>query len=575
MYILGLSSYAHEASCALIKDGIVKWVLEEERFNREKHTWRYPKNAIEICLNQEGISIEDIDHITFFWSPWREVSGNILHFLRYFPKTINLLFAPSSGADMTFFSRIGLKSNIGRCIQQHFNTVKPVKVHFIEHHLAHAASAFFVSRFDEAAILTIDGRGESTCSMLSIGNKNKIKKLQEIKLPHSLGHLYAAITHYLGFRPFFDEWKVMGMSAYGTDKYCRMFEDILHFDKNGIYRLNLKYFKFHSHGQNQWLSDYFFEKFGPARDKDSPYNQRYFDIAYALQKTVEEAGLRLAQRLKNITGVSNLCMAGGVVLNCLMNKRIVEDSGFENFFIQPIANDAGTSLGSGLYYYHHILGKDRNFIFDSVYLGPEYSDEEIESILRKVGLKYKKVNDIAKETAVYIAEGKIVGWFQGRMEAGPRALGNRSIVVDPRDVKMKDRLNLRVKKREFFRPFAPSVLEEKVDEYFIMPKAQSSPYMILIGDVRRDKQTVIPAVTHADGTARVHTVSKKINPKFWQLISEFERLTGVPVLLNTSFNENEPIVCTPSDAINCFMRTDFDVLAIGDFLVEKEKDKYK
>ena len=569
MYILGLSSYSHEASCSLIKDGQIKFVIEEERLNREKHTWKYPSNAIAQCLALEGITIKDIDHITFFWVPNRELVGNLAHFLEYFPQSLNLLKGSSGGGELSFFNRVRLMNNIAQRIGEQFNLKSAPRVHFIEHHLAHAASAFFVSSFNEAAILTIDGRGESTSTMMAVGHNNQIKKLLEIKVPHSLGHLYAAITDYLGFKPFFDEWKVMGMSAYGKDTYGADFTKIIELLSDGSYRLNLDYISFHTHGANRWLSDIFLKTFGPKHTKGQPHTQHHYDIAYALQKTIEKAGVHLANGIYERTKLDNLCMTGGVVLNCLMNKKIVEQTPFKNFFFQPIANDAGTSLGSALYYYHQILNQPRKHIFDSVYLGMEYDNKEIEKVLKAKEVKYTFSENIARETAQYIAQGKIVGWFQDRMEAGPRALGHRSIVVDPTDSKMKDKLNARVKRREMFRPFAPSVLEEKAQEYFIMPKGQKSPYMILIADVLEDKKKILPAVTHNDGTARVHTVNKKVSPKYWELISEFEKIKGVPVLLNTSFNENEPIVCTPENAVDCFLRTEFDILAIGNFLVTK------
>ncbi|MDP2652785.1 MAG: carbamoyltransferase C-terminal domain-containing protein [Candidatus Omnitrophota bacterium] len=571
MYILGISSYSHESSCALIKDGQIRVMLEEERFNREKHTWKYPRNAIEQCLLMEGISIREIDHFTFFWVPMREIWGNMDHVARFFPASLRLLTATSGGDELSFKERVLAMHNIGRELQRHFGLERPPKVRFVEHHLCHAASAFFVSPYEEAAILTLDGRGESTSTMMSVGQGTKIEKLKEIKVPHSLGHFYAAITDHLGFRPFHDEWKVMGMSAYGKDTYVRDFEDMIRFTDDGGYRLNLRYFQFHTHGQRKWMSDAFLRKFGPKRAEKAEYEQRHFDIAFALQAVIEKTGVSLARHLRAITGLPNLCMTGGVVLNCLMNKRVVEQSGFENYFFQPVANDAGTSLGSALYQYHHVLGNPRAFEFESVYWGVGFENKDIEPALQAKGLRYRKSDNIARDTARQIADGKIVGWFQGRMESGPRALGNRSITVSPLDAGMKDRLNERVKKREFFRPFAPSVLEEKAGEYFVMPKGQSSPYMILIGDVREDKKSVIPAVTHADGTARVHTVSKGSNPRYWELITEFEKITGVPVLVNTSFNENEPIVCTPEHAVNCFLRTDFDALAIGDYLVLKEE----
>lgn len=569
MYILGLSSYSHESSCALLKDGKLCSIGEEERFNREKHTSKFPKNAIQYCLDQEGITLDDIDAFTFFWVPVREVFGNISHVLRYFPQSLNLLSAPSGGEEMSFFTRVKAMQTVGADIRKHFNLSYTPKVHFIEHHLCHAASTYHVSEFKDAAILTIDGRGESTSTMMSRGDGLDIKKLVEIKVPHSLGHLYASITDYLGFKPFFDEWKVMGMSAYGKDTYCEQFEKLYTLRPDGTYRLNLEYFQFHTHGQSQWLSEKFYKEFGPKRANSEDYEQHHRDIAFALQRIVEKIGVHLANHLHKITGSKNLCMTGGVVLNCLMNKEILDKTPFEKFFIQPIANDAGTSFGSALYHYHSVLRNPRQFKFNSVYWGPSYENETIEPVLKEKKVKFVKSENIARDTAKRIAEGKIVGWFQGRMECGPRALGNRSITVDPTRPEMKDRLNARVKRREGFRPFAPSILEEHVNEYFDLPKKQASPYMILIGDVKAEKQSEIPAVTHADNTARVHTVNKDVNPKYWALIQEFKAISGTPVLLNTSFNENEPIVNTPEEAVNCFLRTEFDVLAIGDYLVEK------
>ncbi len=573
MYILGLNCYAHSASCTLIKDGQIRFSAEEERYNREKYSWKFPQKAIERCLAFEGITIKEINQFTFYWDPRLEILGNGMHFLRYFPQSLQLFKASSSSGGMKFFPRLRAMTNIGKMIQTTFHLDNVPQMTFVEHHLAHAASAFFVSSFDNAAILTMDGRGESTTTLLAVGRQSQIKKLKEIPVPHSLGHLYAAITDYLGFKPFFDEWKVMGMSAYGTDRYVALFEDVIHLQAKGGYRLNLKYFKFHTHGQDAWVSDYFIKKFGPIRYRHrEDYDQRHFDIAYALQRIVEKAGVHVANHLYEITKLPALCMTGGVVLNCLMNKKIIEQTPFREFFFQPIATDAGTSLGSALYLYHQILGQERRETFDSIYLGEEYSNQAIERLLCHRGIHYHHSENIARDTAQSIAQGKIVGWFQGRMEAGPRALGNRSIVADPTDPTMKDRLNARVKRREYFRPFAPSVLEERVFEYFDMPKGQLSPYMILVGDVKEEKKSVIPAVTHADGTARVQTVSQTANPRYWQLIHEFEKIKGVPVVLNTSFNENEPIVCTPEDALNCFLRTDFDIFAIGDYIILKNEN---
>jgi carbamoyltransferase len=569
MNILGLSGYAHDASAALLVDGKLVSMVEEERLNREKHTWKFPKNAISSCLKEAKLNIEDIDYFTFFWMPSKELTGNLIHFVKYFPDSVNLLKATSDSQALKFTTRLKSMYNLGQTIKNEFNLSYVPDIQFVEHHLAHAASAFFVSPYEDAAILTMDGRGESTTTLLATGHKNKIKKIKEIKVPHSLGHVYAAITDYLGFRPFSDEWKVMGMSAYGKNIYAKEFNDMIHLLDDGTFRLNLKYFKFHTHGQNQWVSDLFIEKLGPKRNYKDSYDQRHYDIACSFQKVIENAGVHVAKHLYEITKLPNLCMTGGVVLNCLMNKRIVEETPFKEFFFQPIANDAGASLGSSLYFNHQILDKPRNFVFDTVFFGPEFSAEKIEDVLIKAEVEYRRCDNIAKETAPYVAQGKVVGWFQGRMEAGPRALGNRSIIASPVDSSMKDKINKCIKKREHFRPFAPAVLEEKVSEYFKMPKDQLSPYMIMIGDVREDKKDVIPAITHADGTARPQTISRKNNPRYWDLISEFEKLTGVAVIVNTSFNENEPIVCTPQEAVDCFLRTELDVLAIGDFLVEK------
>lgn len=567
MYILGLSCFAHDAAAALIKDGEPVAVVQEERLSRVKHTWRFPEASIRQCLAMAGIAMRDVDAVAYFWKPWRELIGNAAFVARNLPASLNLLRGASGADELTLASRIWAMARLGRRVARAFGASPPVR--YVEHHLCHAASAFDVSGFDEAAILTIDGRGESSCTLLAQGDGNGIVKLVEHPVPHSIGHLYTAVTSFLGHKPFFDEWKVMGMSAYGKGTYEQAFSDLVHIGPDGGYRLNLDYFDFPTHGQNRWVSREFVERFGPPRAPGSDYDQRHFDLAFALQRLTEGLGLHLAGHLHRLTGSPNLCLAGGVALNVLMNMRIVEEGPFRRVFIQPIATDAGTALGAALHLYHQQMGRPRDYVMEHVYLGPEYDDAEIEAALSGRGLRWRKTPDICAETAAHIAGGKIVGWFQGRMEAGPRALGNRSITVDPRDAAMKDRLNLRVKKREFFRPFAPSVLEERCQDFFEMPGGATSPYMILAGRTKAGKEGVIPAVTHADGTARVHTVSQKTNPRYWQLIREFEKITGVPVILNTSFNENEPIVCTPVHAVECFLRTDFDVLAIGDYLAIK------
>jgi carbamoyltransferase len=359
------------------------------------------------------------------------------------------------------------------------------------------------------------------------------------------------------------------MSAYGTARFREAFDALIELRPGG-FRLDRDFISYHTHGSSRWLSSAFVSRFGKPRQPGEPYEQRHFDVAYALQRTIEKAGVHLAQELYRLTKLPRLCLTGGVALNCLMNAKIIEEAPFKEVFIQPIANDAGTSLGSALYYYHAVLGRPREVTFDRVDYGPGYTDEAMRSALERHGLKYRCATDIAAEVAALLAGGRIVGWFQGRMECGPRALGNRTLAADPTNPLMKDRLNRSVKHREHFRPFAPSVLEEEVDDYFVMPKHQLSPYMIVTGRVRPERHVEIPAVVHVDGTARVHTVSRHINPRFWRVIAEFKKLKGVPIILNTSFNENEPIVCSPDDAVNCFLRTDFDALALGDYLVVKD-----
>lgn len=568
MVILGLSAYAHEASACVLRDGIPVALVEEERVNRQKHTWCFPEGAIIEVLRIAGASVEDIDIVTFFFRPWNELKGNLRHFVLNLPRSARLLSQRNGRDDLPFFERFRSMTGLRRHLRETFPGIRPsVTVQYIEHHLAHAASCFHISPFDRAAILTVDGRGEDVTALAAVGEGNRIEKRREWLVPHSLGHLYAAVTDFLGFKPFFDEWKVMGLSAYGTERRCGAFKEIVACTSDGGFSVDLDYFRFQTDGRDNWTSRKFQDSFGAPRLPHEDLDQRHCDIACALQRRIEEVGVHMATHLRAQTRLNSLVMAGGVVLNCLMNRKIVEDSGFKNFFFQPVANDAGTSMGSALYYHHAVLDRPRTFTFQSSYLGPEYTDVEIEAVLKASSVRYERSPNIAARCAALIAEGMVVGWFQGRMECGPRALGNRSIVADPRRADMKDILNARVKKREWFRPFAPAVLAEKAGAYFRLPA--DSPYMILVGDVLDEMKDRIPAVTHKDGTARVQTVHRSTNPLFWELISEFEAITGIGVVLNTSFNENEPIVMTPSHAIDCFLRTEFDALGIGNFLVRK------
>ena len=569
MYILGLTAYSHDSSSCLIEDGKVIFQADEERFDRVKHSAAFPINAINACLNFRNLTIEDIDKITFFWQPNKEIIFNVIHLLKYLPKSINLIFSKSGASEYNAIKRIILKKTIAKTIEKKFKSQKKFNIDFVSHHICHASSVFFVSPYEESAILTIDGRGESASTMFAHGKNNQIDIIKEFKIPNSIGHLYASITDYLGFKPFFDEWKVMGMSAYGTDKYVNYFKDLVKIDIYGQYNLNLKYFNFHTHGSKKWLSKKFYKKFGPKKNYTDKYLQRHYDIAYALQKLVENLGVNLANRLYDLTKSPNLCMTGGVILNCLMNSEIIAKTKFKNVFIQPIANDPGAGIGSALYYYYSKLKKHRNYQFHDIYLGTKYSDNEIIDCLNANHLSYIKTDPSFNSVAKLLAKGKIIGWFQGRMESGPRSLGNRSILANPNFPNMKELLNKKIKKREFFRPFAPSVLYEDLHEYFLLPKKVASPHMILSGIVKKNKRNLIPAITHEDYTARIQSVTKEENLLFWKLINEFKKITGISVLLNTSFNENEPIVNTPQQAIDCFLRNEMDFLVLSNYIVKK------
>ena len=566
MLILGIFAYQHDASACLVEDGQLLSFVEEERLNREKHSSAFPELSIKYLLENHNKKIEEVDYITISWKPRLEILNNFYNVLKNFPKSLNLIKAGATQNEISLISRLKKQLYLKNEFKKFgFDLDSKTKIIEIEHHLGHAASVFLVSKFEDAAIITWDGRGESTSVLLSKGIRNKIIKLKEIKIPNSIGIFYSAITKYVGFN-LFDEGKTMGLSAYGTDKYLKDFEDIIYVEKNS-FRINQKYFSYMTHGRNKFVSDNFIKKFGEPRKHNEKITQHYMDIAYAAQKKIEEVGLHLVRYIKKLCPSDNLCITGGVALNCIMNQKIVESQLFKNIFVQPIASDAGTSIGGAYYLYNSILNNDRNYIFKDIYLGPSFNESEIEEILKKMKCKYSKSDNIYKDTAKLLANGKIIGWFQDKMEGGPRALGNRSILADPRSENIKDKLNLIVKKRESYRPFAPAVLDEKKKEYFKMN--YSSDYMILSADVIDEKQRIIPAVTHVDGTARVQTVKKEINLKFWNLISEFEKITSVPVILNTSFNENEPIVCHPKEAIECFQRTKLDFLVLQNFILEK------
>lgn len=567
MYILGINCYnAHDSAACIIRDGQLIAFAEEERFNRQKHTNVYPYNAVEYCLNKSNVSRSEKIIVGFYWQPISEIAGNFLHVVKYFPRSLNLLRANEAkkGFANNLFLQLRLPSHIKK-----IHNLKDIEFNYIEHHLAHAASTFFLSGFEDAAILTLDSRGESSSGILAQGKGIRIRRLSQLNaITQSLGNLYATFTDFLGFKVNNDEWKVMGLSAYGGPAYNAAFEKIIRLMPHGRFELDMAYFLYYIYGQKRWYSQKCRELFGEPRELDSPLEKRHEDIAFGLQYVLEKAALHIVAYLRAQVNSDNLCLAGGVALNCLMNAKILEQGGFKNLFIQPAAHDAGCSIGAAYYIYHILLRNKKRFKLEHIYLGPDFSNEEIEKILIAKRLNYRFCGDICGVAAKNISLGRILGWFQGSMEAGPRALGNRSILADPRRKEMKSILNMRVKHRESFRPFAPSVLEERYQEYFELKTV--SPFMLFIAKVREEKRNEIPAVVHVDGTARVQTVSRLANPKFWEVIHNFERITGVPVVLNTSFNENEPIVCTPENAIECFLRTEMDTLCIGDFILEKE-----
>lgn len=562
MYILGIGGYTLDSAAALVKDGNLIAAVEEERFTRRKHESGMPSKSIDCCLKTAGITLKDIDHIGFSYKPWLRLSKRIPYRILKIPKSPFY----SLGYIVDEIYSTGNYLSELRQLKQNKNT----KIHFIEHHIAHAASVFLTSPHEESAILTMDYMGEWTSTLMGKGTGTRIEKIKEIKFPHSLGILYAALTKYLGFQHGNDEYKVMGLASYGTPSYMDVFKDMVRLLPDGEYRINPDYFTyFASAGSREgFMSKKFIDIFGPARIKDSEIEKKHLDIAASLQLILEETALHITNYLYEKTQSKNLCIAGGVGLNCSMNYRLLKDSPFDHVFVQPSAHDAGTALGSAYYIYNTILNNSRNFVINHAYWGPEYSNENIKAELDLDKLEYTHHQDIAKKCAELINEGKIIGWYQGRAEWGPRALGNRSILANATRDDMQDIVNKYVKHREDFRPFAPAVLKESAKDFFEF--GQESPFMLFICNVKPDKRKLIPAVTHTDGTARIQTVDRECNKLYYDVIKNFGDISGIPVVLNTSFNvAGEPIVTTPKEAIRCFFSTGIDCLIMGNYLLEK------
>jgi carbamoyltransferase len=587
--ILGISAFYHDSAAALVRDGEIIAAAQEERFSRKKNDESFPRRAIEYCLKEEACTVGDLDAVVFYEKPILKFTRALETFLAIAPYG----FRSFVEAVPTWLAE---KLNMRKTIRSELNLPKQIPVLFTAHHEAHAASAFFPSPFEDAAILTVDGVGEFATTMIAAGDGNEIKPLKELDFPHSLGLLYSAFTVYCGFRVNSGEYKLMGLAPYGEPKFENVIrERLIDLKEDGSFRLNLEYFDF-LRGRRM-TNEKFNALFGGApRAPEGAFEERHFDVARSIQNVTDEIMLRLARHAREVTGKTRLCMAGGVALNCVANGRIRRERIFDEIWVQPAAGDAGGALGAALAVWHREFAKKgekpqrnrKNDSMNGALLGPGYREAEIQRMLEGYSASYTRLPDeeLLVKTAALLADGKVVGWVQGRMEFGPRALGNRSILGDPRSAQMQRILNLKVKKRESFRPFAPAVLREKLSDYFELDT--DSPYMLLVAPVREKWRTApakkergldkinevrsnIPAVTHVDYSARIQTVAGE-NPRFEALLREFEKLTGCPLLVNTSFNiRGEPIVCTPEDAYRCFLQTEMDYLVIGNFVLERAR----
>lgn len=641
MYILGINAYHGDAAAALIKDGHLVAAAEEERFNRIKHCAGFPSLAIKYCLEEAGIRIQDVEHIGISRDPSAHLHKKILFAAARAAKQaaggrkqrgtvgsqqaaggsgvsaglevvtqnseLRTQHSVDSGRDSQHSAsgngngrgivgqikdRLGnaakvrdLTNDLAKALNARAKEIR-AESHNIEHHRAHLASSFYVSPFDRAALLSIDGFGDFISTMWGVGEGKSIKILDQVEYPYSTGIVYTATTQFLGFPHYGDEGKVMGLAPYGRPSYMDAFRDIIRTEPNGKFTLNLDYFKHHSEGVDMtWdqgspvigriFSDEFARTFGPVREPGAPLTDRERDIAASLQQRLEEVAFHILNNLHHKTGLTDLGLSGGVAYNSVMNGKILLNTPFKRIFVQPAAGDSGTAIGVCYEIHnrvaHPVSLRYERYVMEGAYTGPEFASEEIVRELQASQLEFESYSDreVTQKAAQDIADGLVVGWFQGRMEFGPRALGNRSIVVDPRRAEMKDILNQRIKKREPFRPFAPSILEERTADYF--EQYHPAPTMLMVYQVREDKRAEIPAVTHVDGSGRLQTVSRSVNDRYYQLISDFNDLTGVPVVLNTSFNENEPVVCTPRHAIDCFLKTRMDVLYLGNCAIRRTK----
>ena len=592
--ILGISAFFHDSAAAIINDGEIVAAAQEERFTRVKHDYRYPFNAVNAVLYESKSKLSEIDHIVFFEKPFLKFERLLETYMAFAPKGFKSF---SMSMPIWLREKLFQKKFLFEKLKLHDKDFKDInKIKFSEHHYSHAASAFYPSPFKEALVLTLDGVGEWATTTIALGKENNLDILKEIHFPHSLGLFYSAFTYYCGFKVNSGEYKLMGLAPYGKAIYeKKILDNLIDIKSDGTFKLNMKFFNFATGltMTNKNFSNLFGQL--PRNPKKDLLTQFHMDIAASIQKVTEDIILKIGKSISEEYKVENLCLAGGVALNCVANGKLLKEKIFKNIWIQPAAGDAGGSLGAALAYWYNELNNKRVPSDNSMkgsYLGPSYKDDEIESYLKKLNAKFIKLDEsnLVKIVAKKLSENNTVGWFQGKMEFGPRALGARSILADPRSDKMQKELNLKIKFRESFRPFAPSVLENKVSEWFEIKN--ESPYMLLVSDIKKTKQiemsekdkslfgidklnvkrSTIPAVTHVDYSARIQTVHKSTNRKYYDLIDEFDKLTGCPILVNTSFNvRGEPIVNTVADAFNCFMGTNLDILAIGNFLLYKNE----
>jgi carbamoyltransferase len=574
MYILGINAYHADASACIYHNGELIAAAEEERFRRIKHWAGFPTIAIEFCLKEAGISISDVDYIGISRDPKANFGKKVFTAIKNRLSVSNMLNRAKN---------LKKAANIEDEILNHFKIEKSVlkaQIINVEHHRSHLASAFFASSFEESAILSIDGFGDYSSTMIATGKGNQIKVLDTVSYPHSAGVFYTTFTQYLGFPHYGDEYKIMGLAPYGEPKYVDQLRDVLLFKDNGLFELNLAYFNHPKDGvQMAWeggvphmdslYTQHLIDQFGPLRQKDEPLSQYHKDLAASIQRITEELIFHILNHLQKSTGLKSICIAGGVAQNSVANGKILANTTFEHIYIPPAGHDAGTCLGAALWIYNQVLKNPRLPITNHGYFGSQFSNEEIIEVLESQHINYEKLEgkDLYNKVTDCLINAGVVGWFQGRAEFGPRALGHRSIIADPRRADAKDILNAKIKRRESFRPFAPSILKEYVKDYFEV--VDEVPFMEKVFPIKKEKHAEIPAVTHVDGTGRLQTVDRLVEVKYYDLIDNFREKTGVPILLNTSFNENEPIVNTPQEALACYLRTQMDMLVMGDIVVSR------